>query len=89
MAWSCSYLKSNTQYSKWFSPTIHHHLKCLCTLRRKLHFTLTSLQHLIQLEDLTQHEIFNAKENYEKELINSYANSKDPKLFHYISKNYQ
>jgi len=45
---------------------------------------VTSLQRLIQLEDLTQHEIFNVKENYEKELINNYANSKDPKPFHNI-----
>ena len=46
-------LKS-TQYPKWFSPTIRHHLKCLRTLRRRLHhhFTLSSLQRLIQLEDL-------------------------------------
>jgi len=73
-----------THFPKWFSPKIHHHLKRLLTLHRKLHhhFTLTSLQRLIQLEDLTQHEIFNAKENYEEELVNSsYVNSKDPKLF--------
>ena len=75
-----------TQFPKWFTPAIRHHLKCLRTLRRKLrhHFTLSSLQRLIHLEDLTQSEINYAKENYEKNLINNYAYSKDPKLFHYI-----
>ena len=75
-----------TQYPNWFSPTIRHHLKCLRTLRKKLHrhFTLASVQRLIQLEELTQQELYNAKETYEKELINSYAQSKNPKLFRYI-----
>ena len=75
-----------TQFPKWFSPIIRHHLNCLRTLHRKLHhhFTLASLQRLIQLEDLVQLEITSAKENYEKNLINSYVISKDPKLFHYL-----
>ena len=74
------------QYPKWYSPTIRHHLKCLCSLRKRLrrHFTLTTLRHLSQLEDLTQQELKNIKESYERELINIYAQSKNPKLFHYI-----
>ena len=74
------------QYPKWYSPTIRHHLKCLHSLRKRLrhHFTLTILQHLIQLEDLTQQELKNAKESYKRDLINSYTQSKTPKLFHYI-----
>lgn len=39
---------------------------------------------MIQFEDLIQHEINKAKKNHEKELINIYVNSKDPKLFHYL-----
>ena len=44
-----------------FSLTICHHHKCLHTLHKRLHH-LTSLQRLIQLEDLTLQEVNNAKE---------------------------
>ena len=52
------------QLPKCFSSTICHHLRCLRTLCKRLrhHFTLTSLQRLIQLEDLTLQEVNNAKE---------------------------
>ena len=56
--------KDDLQLPKWFSLTIRCHLKCICTLRKRLHhhFTLTSLPHLIQLEDFTLQEVNNAKE---------------------------
>ena len=42
-----------------------YHLKYLCTLKLHCNFTLNSLQCLVQLEGLIQHDIEKAKETME------------------------
>lgn len=63
-----------SQHPKWFDSQIRHHIKCLCTLRRKTknHFTEANLQRLIQAEDTLLHLMFKAKSDYEQNLINGY-----------------
>ena len=78
-------LKSN-QYPTWFSPQLRHQIKCMRILRKKLrnHFTISSLQRLIRMEENFQLELSKAKLNYERSLINNFAYNRDPKIFHYI-----
>jgi len=73
-------------HPKWFNSHIRHQIKCIRTLRRKTrhHFTTSNLHRLINAEDSLQHSLFTAKSNYELNLINSYARSKDPNVFHYL-----
>jgi len=86
MAWSCLYPKSNSKPPSFLSGSL---LQFITTLNVSalfienyiIIFTLTSLQRLIHVEDVTQCEINHAKENYEKNLINNYAHSKDPPLY--------
>ena len=63
-------LKSN-QYPMWFSPQLRHQVKCMRTLRKKLrnHFTISSLQQLIRMEENFQVELSKAKLNCERSLI--------------------
>ena len=79
-------LKHN-RYPTWFSPLLRHQVKCMHTLRKKLryHFTMSSLQRLIRMEENFQTELSKAKSNYEQGLINNFAYNRNPKIFHYIS----
>ena len=75
-------LKHN-QYPTWFSPLLRHQVKCMRTLRKKLrnHFTMSSLQRLIRMEENFQTELSKAKLNYEQGLINNFAYNRIPRYF--------
>ena len=74
------------QYPKWFTAHLRHQVKCLRTLRRKIknHFTLSQLDRLIDAENNFSQQFFRAKRDYEHNLINKYACSRDPGIYRYI-----
>ncbi|XP_065893973.1 uncharacterized protein [Dysidea avara] len=78
-------LQSN-QYPKWFSRDIRHQLKCLHTLRRthKRSPTPHNTAKLRLADEHFQQSVALAKSNYESSLINSYAESSNPAIYHYI-----
>ena len=78
-------LRSN-QYPKWFSRDIRHQLKCLHTLRRthKRSPTPHNTAKLRLADEHFQQSVALAKSNYESSLINSYAESSNPAIYHYI-----
>ena len=73
------------QYPVWFTKELRHQLKCLHTLRRlhKLSPSARNSARLHQAEDF-QHNATTAKSTYGSTLINKYASSYDPSIYHYI-----
>ena len=72
---------------KWFTPTVRHKVKCLCTLKRRLsvHSTEQIKQKIANLESKLQQSMVQAKSDYESQLVLNFAQSHNNKIFHYIS----
>ena len=71
------------QFPKWFTPSIHHQVKCMRTLRRKCSQspTLLNLSKLEELQEALYNEIIIAKSDYEFNLIGNMSNTNSTKVF--------
>ena len=71
---------------KWFNSDIRHHIKCLHTLKRKYnkHPTDSNKVKIEESENLLQAKISHAKSNYEANLVSTYANNNNSKIYSYI-----
>ena len=74
------------QYPKWFSPELHHQLKCLHTLRKtcKRSPTPHKLDRLDRAEAEFQQNIIKTKSSYEADLIYNHADGSVSKIYNYI-----
>ena len=74
------------QYPKWFIKDLRHQLNYLHTLRKTSKCSPSDhiAAKLSQAEDSFQHNLTEAKSNYETVLISNYANHSNPAIYHYI-----
>ena len=79
------------QYPKWFTKDVCHQLNCLHTLRKA--YKCSPSDHiaskLSQAEDSFQHNVAEAKSNYETVLISNYADHSNSAIYHYIRSFYK
>ena len=70
----------------WFNSDIRHHINCLRTLRRKLnkHPTNNNKTKYNNSSTLLQTKIRSAKDNYESNLVASFTNTNNSKIYKYI-----
>ena len=71
---------------KWFTPILHHQLKCIHTLRRRYHKSSTEhiKNRIIQSESQFALECSLAKSLFESKLINNFVSGNQAKIFQYI-----
>ena len=71
---------------KWFNSNIRHHIQCMHTLKRKYnkHPTDSNKVKIEESEILLQAKISHAKSNYEANLVSTYANNNNSKIYSYI-----
>ena len=71
---------------KWFNSEIRHHINCLHTLRRKYnkHPTDSIKSKIEESESSLLTKITDAKTNYENNLVTTFANKNNSKIYKYI-----
>ena len=71
---------------KWFNFEIRHHINCLHTLRRKYnkHPTDSIKSKIEESESSLLTKITDAKTNYENNLVTTFANKNNSKIYKYI-----
>ena len=76
----------NQQYPSWFTPTIRHKLNCLHTLRKKAKKSPTThnLNRLAIAEQDFKDYVDRSKTSYENELVHSFANHSNYKIYQCI-----
>ena len=74
------------QRPKWISADLKHQLNCLKSLRKRLKKSVTELNalKLQEAESNVQESIFNAKSNFEANLVRDYAGKKNYNIFKHI-----
>ena len=74
------------QRPKWISADLKHQLNCLKSLRKRLRKSATELNalKLQEAESNVQESIYNAKSNFEANLVRDYAGKKNYNIFKHI-----
>ena len=75
-----------TAHPKWFTPALHHQLKCIQTLKRRYHKSPAEhiKSRILLSENQFALESSLAKSSFESNLINNFFTGNQAKVFQYI-----